>query len=158
MEQENKSIRRLLREKAVQALYAFTFNSEGRENLIRGFLTDVNDEPAREFFRSLVDRVAIHQKEFDEIISAHAKNWELERITVIDRCILRVGLCELLYFSDIPPKVTMNECIELSKVFGTDESSKFINGLLDKMHSTLVSQKKVNKIGRGLIDKSGSAE
>lgn len=147
-----KSVRRVLRERAVQVLYAYEFNSDGREALMQGFLADVMEEPAREFFRALVDRIIIHKREFDEILSNYAQNWEVDRITVVDKSILYIGFCELMYFADIPPKVTMNECIELAKEFGTDDSSKFTNGLLDKVYDDLNRQNRIRKTGRGLVD------
>ncbi|MBI2416988.1 MAG: transcription antitermination factor NusB [Ignavibacteriales bacterium] len=147
-----KSLRRILRERAVQVLYAYEYNAEGRENLMQGFLADIMDDPSRDFFRSLIDRCVIHKKEFDEILKNYAQNWEVDRITIIDKSILYIGFCELMYFADIPPKVTINECIELAKEFGTDDSSKFTNGLLDKVYEDLKNDNKIRKIGRGLVD------
>ena len=72
----------------------------------------------------------------DEKISSYATNWQLKRMAVIDRNILRIGCFELLYTEDIPPKVTINEAVELAKKYGDSESSKFVNGILDKIHKS----------------------
>ncbi len=71
-----------------------------------------------------------------EKIVAYATNWQLKRMAVIDRNILRLGVFELFYAPDIPPKVAINEAVELAKKYGDLESSKFVNGILDKMHKT----------------------
>ncbi len=146
-----KSARRLVREKAVQVLFAIEYNREGREALIESFRGEIHDETAVAFFQHLIDRVIIHGGEFDKIIAAQVENWELERIAAIDRIILRLGLCEFLYFQDIPPKVTINEMIELGKEFSTPESGKFINGIMDRLLSMLQSENKIQKSGRGLV-------
>jgi transcription antitermination protein NusB len=149
-----KSARRLVREKAVQVLFAIEYNREGREALIESFRGEINDDVAIAFFQHLIDRVIIHSEEFDKIIAAQVENWELERIAVIDRIILRLGLCEFLYFQDIPPKVTINEMIELGKEFSTPESGKFINGIMDRLLNMLKSENKIQKSGRGLVAES----
>ena len=72
--------------------------------------------------------------EIDQMISTHASNWEINRMAVVDRNILRLGAYELLYRDDVPPKVCLNEAIELAKRFGDEESSRFVNGILDTIH------------------------
>lgn len=83
------------------------------------------------FFSALFEETICHLKEIDKAIEERAQNWALERISLIDRNIIRLGVAELLYFPDIPAKTTINECIELAKIFGTSESARFVNGLLD---------------------------
>jgi N utilization substance protein B len=95
-----------------------------------------------------------HQKEVDNIIKERLANWDMERIALIDRLLLRIGITEILYFNDIPPKVSMNEVIEIAKDFSTSNSSKFINGILDTFLNELRAEGKLNKSGRGLIDES----
>jgi N utilization substance protein B len=75
-------------------------------------------------------------EEIDAIISKHATNWQLKRMAVIDRNILRIGVFELLFLNEIPPKVSINEAIELAKKYGDKDSSKFVNGILDKIHKS----------------------
>ena len=75
----------------------------------------------------------------DQKITHYATNWQMNRMAIIDRNVLRLGVYELLYTEDIPPKVSINEAVELAKKFGDIESSKFVNGILDKIHKTELS-------------------
>jgi N utilization substance protein B len=91
-------------------------------------------EPAAEAFaRELVASAAAKAAEIDELITTSSKNWRLERMSRVDRNILRLGACELLSFRDVPVKVVINEAVELAKRFGTAESSAFVNGVLDRI-------------------------
>ncbi|HSV43319.1 MAG TPA: transcription antitermination factor NusB [Candidatus Bathyarchaeia archaeon] len=96
------------------------------------------DSEVKKFTERLVFGVNQNLDVIDEKISAYATNWQLKRMAIIDRNILRLGLFELLFAEDIPPKVTINEAVELAKKFGDVESSKFVNGILDKIHKTEV--------------------
>lgn len=146
--------RRVLREKALQILYAFELNGEGLTNLINGITSDIPLNGDKEFTEKLVNSVLSHLNEVDNIIKERLANWDMERIALIDRLLLRIGITEILYFNDIPPKVSMNEVIEIAKDFSTSNSSKFINGILDTFLSELKADGKLNKSGRGLIDES----
>ncbi|MFP4472831.1 MAG: transcription antitermination factor NusB [Candidatus Omnitrophota bacterium] len=101
---------------------------------------DGGDTEITEFTRRLVLGVQQNVASLDEKISQYATNWQLKRMAIIDRNILRLGLYELLYAEDIPPKVSINEAVELAKKFGDLESSKFVNGILDKIHKTEIAQ------------------
>jgi transcription antitermination factor NusB len=92
------------------------------------------DEEVRTFVESLVRGTKLHQEKIDEVIAHYAENWEMDRMAVVDRNILREGVFELLWKADIPPKVAINEALEVAKKFSTRESSRFINGLLDRVH------------------------
>jgi transcription antitermination protein NusB len=109
-----------------------------------------------EFAHQLLQSALNHEAQFDEIIERLAKNWELERIALIDRQLLRMGLAEILSFVDIPPRVTLNEIIELAKSYSTDKSNIFINGILDAAVDELRDAGKVHKEGRGLQEISNS--
>ena len=85
----------------------------------------------RELTVRLVNMLDEHLDAVDEAIADHLKNWSPERLARLDRIILRLGAAELLYLDDIPPKVTINEYVELSRLFGTEESPGFVNGVLD---------------------------
>ncbi len=87
----------------------------------------------RSFSEELVDKVGAHKTKIDELIRAAAEHWDLERMAVVDRNILRLGVAEVLFFDDIPAKVAINEAIELAKKFGDSESPRFVNGILDKI-------------------------
>jgi len=93
---------------------------------------------ADEFLRRLVLGVLDHREELDRLIEQYSENWRLNRINVIDRNILRMALFELLYCQDIPPKVTINEAIDLGKRYGSEDSGSFINGILDRIQNEVV--------------------
>ncbi|MDZ7763888.1 MAG: transcription antitermination factor NusB [Melioribacteraceae bacterium] len=149
---EKKTTRRHLREKSLQILYAYEMNGEGLQNLIDGILADIINPNDKEFSSKLVNSVLANYKELDDKIAERVNNWEMDRIALIDRILLRIGIAELFYFSDIPPKVSINEVIEIAKDYSTSNSGKFINGILDAILTDLKKTGKLNKAGRGLID------
>lgn len=146
--------RRVLREKVLQILYAYELNREGLNALTGGVLSDVADKADKDFAENLVNRVIIHANELDEIVKTRVDNWELGRIALIDRLLLRMGLCEIYYFPDIPPKVSINEVIEIAKEYSTAGSGKFINGILDAVLIDLKKTGKLIKSGRGLLEET----
>lgn len=91
------------------------------------------DPQAQRFARELVAAASERSSEIDELIAAASKNWRIDRMSRVDRNILRLGACELLAFRDVPVKVVINEAVELAKRFGTAESSAFVNGVLDRI-------------------------
>jgi N utilization substance protein B len=153
-----KSRRRIIREKVLQILYAHELNKESLTSFSAEVLNDVKDEADQEFARSLIRRVLSNVKELDGKIKERVENWELNRIALIDKILLRMGICELLYFPDIPPKVSINESIEIAKDYSTSGSGKFINGILDAILAEQKKSGKLNKIGRGLVEESISRE
>jgi len=145
--------RRIVREKVLQILYAYEMNNENLMALTKSVLGDVTEENDKKFGEDLVNAVLIHKKELDEKIKDRIDNWEINRVAIIDKILLRIAICELLYFPDIPPKVSINEAIEIAKEFSTAGSGKFINGILD----AILSEEKtsgLNKTGRGLVDET----
>ena len=97
----------------------------------------------KEFTAFLVSGVCSRMKDLDEIISRHAKNWHISRMAIVDKNILRMGTFELVCTEDIPPKVTINESVELAKKFGDSDSPKFVNGILDGIFRKEDIKKKV---------------
>ena len=95
------------------------------------------DGDTRSFADVLVRGTKENQPKIDELISQYAQHWELERMAVVDRNILREGIFEILWAGDVPPKVAINEALEVAKKFSTQESSRFINGILDRVHKEL---------------------
>ena len=129
--------RRSGRSYALQLLYArdgdLSNNLAGAAiNWAQDFDLDV-DEPAQVFARELVTAAVERSAELDELIASASKNWRIDRMSRVDRNILRLGACELLAFRDVPTKVVINEAVELAKRFGTAESSAFVNGVLDRI-------------------------
>lgn len=149
-----KTIRRILREKSLQVLYAYEMNGDGLQNLIDDILSDISNKKDREFCEKIVNAVIAHRKDLDDRISERVNNWEMDRIALIDRLLLRIGIAEIFYFPDIPPKVSINEVIEIAKDYSTSNSGKFINGILDAILTELKNSGKLNKTGRGLIDQT----
>jgi transcription antitermination protein NusB len=128
--------RRKSREVALQLLYQLDVQGEGnpQPHLDDFWLRHPVDREAREFAESLVRGTKTHEAEIDELIARYAENWELDRMAVVDRNILRQGIFELRWTSGVPPKVAINEALEVAKKFSTHESSRFINGILDRIH------------------------
>jgi len=87
--------------------------------------------PVRPFAEHLVRGVHLHQAEIDQIIVSASENWRLDRMSIVDRNILRIALFEMLYCPDVPPKASINEAIDIGKKFGSEDSGAFINGVLD---------------------------
>ncbi len=131
--------RRIARERALQALYQLDMAGAGPSSdaLEAAWAAAQEDGPvdtsAKGFSRELVEGVRGHLPEIDALISEHSQNWRLDRMSRIDRNVLRLGVFELKFRDDIPRKVTINEAVELGKTFGSEESSAFINGLLDRV-------------------------
>lgn len=149
---QKKFLRRTLREKSLQVLYAFELNNDALTVTMEGLLSDIPSNSDKEFSRNLINKVIINRAELDDQIRKRVTNWEMDRIALIDKLLLRMGIAELLYFPDIPPKVTINEVIEIAKDYSTSNSGKFINGILDALLSELKSSNQLKKTGRGLID------
>lgn len=101
----------------------------------------------RSFSKDLVLGVWKKREELDEIISRSSKNWRLGRMSHVDRNILRVAVFEILFMRDIPPKVSIDEGVELGKKYGTDESGSFINGILDHIYNSLKAEDSQGEIG-----------
>ena len=91
----------------------------------------------REFTKKLLSALEAHLEDVDSLLAAHLKNWSPVRLALLDRIIIRLAVTELLYFDDIPPKVTINEYVGLAHLFGTDDSPRFVNGVLDAVYRTI---------------------
>jgi transcription antitermination protein NusB len=126
--------RRRGRETALKLLYALDITQESVDELLQAsWLDTVVPEAVREFSVALVAGVMAHQDEIDTLVQEWSMNWSLERIGIIERNILRFAIYELLFLTDIPPNVTINEAVEVAKRYGTDEAPSFINGILDRI-------------------------
>ncbi|MBM3332491.1 transcription antitermination factor NusB [candidate division WOR-3 bacterium] len=124
--------RRLARESALEVLYRLDLVGDEPENTISEILLRKNpSDEAETYLRRLVDAALGRQQETDAVLRRHLTRWRLERLTVLDRAILRLAAAEILYFDDVPPKVSINEAVEIAKKYGDDEAGKFVNGVLD---------------------------
>jgi len=131
--------RRRSREFALQALYQLNITKQDVTALLKQFQEHfLSVGEADDFLRRLVLGVLEHCEELDRLIERYSENWRLDRIDVIDRNILRMALFELLYCEDIPPKVTINEAIDLGKRYGSEDSGSFINGILDRIQNEVI--------------------
>jgi transcription antitermination protein NusB len=149
-----KSRRRIVREKVLQILYAYEMNNDSLQPLSSEILNEITDEVDKNFAQDLIRKVRANVEDLDKKIVHRVNNWEMNRIALIDKILLRMGICELLHFPDIPPKVSINESIEIAKDFSTAGSAKFINGILDAILVDEKKEGKLNKTGRGLVDES----
>jgi transcription antitermination protein NusB len=147
--------RRIIREKVVQALYAHEISGDPLDHVIACVLVGLEEnKAAHEFAKNLVAETVKHAADIDKIIKARVANWDFKRIAILDRLILRMGICELLYFREIPPKVTMNEAIELAKLFSTERSGQFVNGVLDAVLND-IKNNGPEQLGDGAVVKAG---
>ena len=130
--------RTLARELVLKVLYQADIRKEPVSAIAQSFsdLSEINDSQIKSFAQTLLSGIEINSKEIDAKILKYASNWDLDRMAFIDRNILRMGIFELLYMPDVPSKVSINEAIELAKKYGDIESSRFVNGILDKAHKT----------------------
>ncbi len=111
-----------------------------------------NEKDDKSFAIDLFRKTIINDQKYNEMILSKTKNWELERIATMDILLMKLAICEILEFESIPVKVTLNEYIEVSKLFSTPKSNSFINGILDKLVAEFKSENLLKKTGRGLID------
>ncbi|MCE5244661.1 MAG: transcription antitermination factor NusB [Syntrophobacteraceae bacterium] len=132
--------RRRSREVALQILYLMEMTKAAPDEAIDLFYEllvpdeDVEIEAPmsiRSFAEQLVQGVELYHSEIDSLIASASEHWRIERMSVVDRNILRLALYEMIHCSDIPPKVSINEAVDIGKAFGTEESGAFINGILD---------------------------
>lgn len=111
-----------------------------------------NDETTKDFGYKLLKIVLDQDKELLDIIEPNLKNWDADRVAIIDMILLKMAIGELLHFPSIPTKVTLNEYVEIAKLYSTDKSKDFINGILDRLMKKLDKEGQINKTGRGLIE------
>ena len=131
--------RRIARELAVQFLYQFDLSGGSLEEALPLFWQTQSEvsEDGRKFTEELIRGVVERQVAIDERIAKYADNWDLPRISAVDRNILRLAMYEMLFRDDIPPVVSINEAVDIAKKFSTKESGAFVNGILDRLKADL---------------------
>ncbi len=117
------------------------------------FFPMYKNEDDRQFAHNLLEKTVLEQEEREKQMTPFLKNWDLQRVFILDLYIVQLAITEFLHFPTIPVKVTINEYIDISKDYGTPKSWAFINGILDKIAADFKEKKIINKIGRGLIEK-----
>lgn len=127
--------RRTAREKALQALFQIDISKVETNEAIQHVL---EDQPNDNYLTRLVEGVIQHQEEIDRIIKEHLEKWKIDRLAHVDRSILRLAVYELMYCQEeVPANVALDEAIEVAKIYGDDQSSRFINGVLSKVKQAL---------------------
>lgn len=130
--------RTMARECALKILYAVEMTKDDAETCIDNFWNnqDKAEGQVKMFADDLVRGVCKNKERIDELITKYAANWGIDRMAVIDKNILRFGTYELIFMEEIPPKVAINEAIDIAKKYGDKDSGKFVNGILDKINKT----------------------
>jgi N utilization substance protein B len=111
-----------------------------------------NSEFVDELGKDLLYKVLRHDEEVQQMIATRLKNWEEDRVAMLDMAMMKMAICEFLYFETIPTKVTINEYVNIAKLYSTDKSKRFINGILDRLMQEFLEEGRIKKTGRGLID------
>ncbi len=145
--------RRYLREKALQVLYAYELTKDPIEQVKHLQFEELEKKDDRKFCDDLIRYTIENNENFELIIRETVDNWDMERIALIDSIIIKMCLTEFFHFEDIPPKVSINESIDIAKDFSTRNSGKFVNGVLDAILDKLTKENKISKKGKGLINR-----
>jgi N utilization substance protein B len=126
--------RRRARELAMQALFYMDVNRNASPQMLQRFCENfIPPQKVQSLFFYLCDRGLVGQPQIDELIERFSKNWRIKRMACVDRNVMRIAVFEMLFCHDIPPKVSINEAIDVGKKFGTEESGAFINGIIDRI-------------------------
>ena len=148
--------RRRARELALQALFYMDIQRQFSKEMLEQFCRNFDPpEQLVPFLQKLVWGVLDRQAELDRLIEKYSMNWKISRMACVDRNILRIAAYEMLFCEDIPPKVTINEAIEIAKRFGTEESGAFINGIVDSIRSALKNNPETPSSLQALISQGG---
>ena len=135
--------RRIARESVLQALYAQQFSDDEPAIVLNRIMALYPEKNKNfKFISSLFQCVLDNVDWANDMIKSYLQNWEFDRVAQIDRVLLRMGICEIFYIDDIPPKVSISEMVEISKVYSTEESSGFINGILDAVYKEFQQKNK----------------
>jgi N utilization substance protein B len=133
--------RRKSRELAMQALFCMDMLKNESDELMEGLAEMLKLAPdIHRFYMTLIKGVIDNKARIDQLIEQFSSNWKISRMGGVDRNILRIAAYELLYCQDIPPKVSINEAVDIGKLYGTEESGSFINGILDGIFQQQISQ------------------
>ena len=130
----------------MQALFYMDMRNDVSNEMLERFCGNFSPSPKTQpFFFKLVNGVMGTKDELDDLIERFSKNWDIKRMSGVDRNVMRIAVFELIYCDDIPPKVSINEAVDVGKKFGTEESGAFINGILDSIRYYLEEKGTLNK-------------
>jgi N utilization substance protein B len=127
----------------LQANYARELQGSDLDDTCK-FMMDAEKPPSEnviKYGKQLSNLIFMHVNEIDKLIISRSKNWDFDRITLIDKLILRMALAEMIYVDEVPPKVSITEGVEIAKQFSTEDSSGFINGILDSVYNEIIKGK-----------------
>lgn len=137
MEIENFMNRRKAREYAFILIFQYKFQPDEIHKILDEFIEEYNPGNQEEYIRDAVLGVVDNADKIDEMIANYSEGWEIERISVVNRSILRLAICEMLYIESVPGAVAVNEAVGLAKIYDGEESLAFVNGILDKIKNDL---------------------
>jgi transcription antitermination factor NusB len=147
------SARRKARELALKALYAYEISGSDAQQVSEEIISSSQiKEDAKRFSKVLFDRTLRNVEKIDDLIKRSVKSWEFSRIALVEKNVLRIGVCEIVFFPDIPVPITINEAVELVKRYGEKDSKNFVNGVLDYIAKELKKEESHPKMN---IDKPG---
>ena len=148
--------RRQARELAMQALFYMDIRKDASEAMLENFCgCFCPSKKSRPFFRKLVNGVLETKDQIDALVERYSQNWNISRMSCVDRNVMRVAVYEIIYCHDIPPKVSINEAVDIGKKFGTQESGAFINGIMDSIRETLEKEGTLKKVDGTRNDAAG---
>ena len=136
--------RRMARRIALQIIFANEFLREDIDS-VSYRVTESLQEELTKFTKELVTRTTENEADLNALIRKHLRNWDYQRVAVLDRVLIRLALCEMIHFPDIPVEVTINEALEISKDFSNLKSRRFVNGILDSIYKELRAENKLFK-------------
>ena len=135
--------RRAARQCVLEALFSYQFSKNDTLQIIDQLISKNPElKSNNDFIQSLFESVLKNMKWTEDIIKSHLENWEIDRVAQIDKILLKMGICEIYFIDDIPPKVTISEMVEIAKIYSTDESPVFINGILDAVFKNYIKENK----------------
>ncbi len=135
--------RRAARQCVLEALFSYQFSKNDTLQIIDQLISKNPElKSNNDFIQSLFESVLKNMKWTEDIIKSHLENWEIDRVAQIDKILLKMGICEIYLIDDIPPKVTISEMVEIAKIYSTDESPVFINGILDAVFKNYLKENK----------------
>lgn len=130
--------RRLLREQALQMLFELDMNKDETSVVLeRSWFRKTHDHKDRAFVERMVKGVRNNISAIDEKLAAYARNWDIKRMAVVDRNVLRMAIFEMLFCDDVPAVVAINEAVDIAKYFNSAESGRFVNGILDRLRKDM---------------------
>ena len=137
--------RRKARECVLQGLYSMDISHEDKDKVLADILArDALPEKVQSFIKELFLTCVEKREWCEEKINSHLQNWDMDRVALLDKLVLVMGICEIHFLDDVPPKVTISEAIEIAKEFSTEESSSFVNGILDAVYKEGEAEKTIH--------------